>query len=149
MRVILIIILTYFLICDKIIDENILNSTDCKYYTVSEFRNSINSNLNIFHNGLETKLENLQHFFSNASAKFDIIALHALSYSNDIYIIILIRFKYSIWPKRYLHMAMDKVEICLALFKEIQHVLIFIQKNGNNYAKMLVLLSYQVHQQYA
>ena len=51
--------------CDKTIDENILNLTNCKYYTVSEFHNSTgNNNLNIFHNnvnGLESKFENLHH----------------------------------------------------------------------------------------
>ena len=37
--------------CDKTIDENILNLTNCKYYTVSEFHNSAgNHSLNIFHN---------------------------------------------------------------------------------------------------
>ena len=64
--------------CDKTIDENILNLTNCKYYTVSEFHNSTdNNNLNIFHNviGLETKFENLHHFLSNDSTKFDIIAI--------------------------------------------------------------------------
>ena len=65
--------------CDKTIDENILNLTNCKYYTVSEFHNSTNNNnLNIFHNnvnGLETKFENVHHFLSNVSTKFDIIAI--------------------------------------------------------------------------
>ena len=62
--------------CDKTIDENILNLTNCKYYTVSEFHHSAdNHSLNIFHNNvnvLETKFENLHHFLSNASTKFDI-----------------------------------------------------------------------------
>ena len=66
-------------LCDKAIDENILNLTNCKYYTVSEFHNSIDgNNLNIFHNNinsLETKFENLHQFLSNASTKFDIIAV--------------------------------------------------------------------------
>ena len=65
--------------CDKTIDENILNLTNCKYYTVSEFHNSTgNNNLNIFHNnvnGLESKFENFHHFLSNDSTKFDIIAI--------------------------------------------------------------------------
>ena len=64
--------------CDKTIDENILNLTNCKYYTVSEFHNSTNNNnLNIFHNvnGLQTKYENVHHFLSNALTKFDIIAI--------------------------------------------------------------------------
>ena len=64
---------------DKVIDENIINLTNCKYYTVSEFHNSIEgNNLNIFHNninGLETKCENLNQFLSNISTQFDIIAV--------------------------------------------------------------------------
>ena len=56
-----------------------LMKTYCKYYTASEFHNSAdNHSLNIFHNnvnGLETKFENLHHFLSNASTKFDIIAI--------------------------------------------------------------------------
>ena len=62
-------------LCDKAIDENIVNLTNCKYYTVSEFHNLIDgNNLNIFHNninGVETKFENLHQFLSNASTKFD------------------------------------------------------------------------------
>ena len=65
--------------CDKIIDENILDLTNCKYHTVSEFHNSTdNNNLHIFHNnvnGLETKFENLHHFLSNDNTKFNIIAI--------------------------------------------------------------------------
>ena len=64
----------------KGIDDNIPNLTSCKYYTVSEFYNSINNSrkFNIFHNnlnGLETKFESLHHFLSNDSTKFDIIAI--------------------------------------------------------------------------
>ena len=66
-------------LCDKDIDENIVNLTDCKYYSVSEFYNLTKSNkFNIFHNnvnGLETKFESLHHFLSNDSDKFDIIAI--------------------------------------------------------------------------
>ena len=66
-------------LCDKDIDDNIPDLTNCKYYTVSEFHNSIDSNnFNIFHinvNGLETKFESLHHFLSSASTKFDIIAI--------------------------------------------------------------------------
>ena len=65
--------------CDKTSDENILDLTNCKCYTVSEFHNSTdNNNLNIFHNNvnsLETKFVNLHHFLSNDSTKFDIIAI--------------------------------------------------------------------------
>ena len=68
-----------YVVVDKAIDENILNLTNCKYYTVSEFHNSIaGNNLNIFHNninGPETKFENLHQFLSNASTKFDIVAV--------------------------------------------------------------------------
>ena len=64
---------------DKVIDENIINLTNCKYYTVSDFHNSIESNnLNILRNninGLETKCENLNQFLSNISTQFDIIAV--------------------------------------------------------------------------
>ena len=66
-------------LCDKDIDDNILNLTNCKYYTVDEFYNSINgNNFNIFHNnvnGLETKFESLHHFLSRSSTKFNIIAI--------------------------------------------------------------------------
>ena len=67
--------------CDKIIDENIRNLTNCKYYTADELKNSnsIDSNyLNIFHNninGLESKFEDLHNFLSNAFIKFYIIAV--------------------------------------------------------------------------
>ena len=65
---------------DKGIDEHITNLSDCKYYTVSEFYYLKNDdhNLNIFHNnvnGLETKFENLHHFLSKDSSKFDIIVI--------------------------------------------------------------------------
>ena len=36
-------------LCDKVIDENIVNLTKCKYYSISEYYNSIGSNnFNIF-----------------------------------------------------------------------------------------------------
>ena len=45
----------YFLIyVIKDIDDNIPDLTNCKYYTVSEFHNSIDSNnFNIFHNNVK------------------------------------------------------------------------------------------------
>ena len=43
------------------IDENILNLTNCRYYTVSEFHNSAdNHSLNIFHNNVNGLKLNLK-----------------------------------------------------------------------------------------
>ena len=69
----------FYNLCDKVIDENIVNLTNCKYYSISECYNSIESNnFNIFHNivnGLEFKFENFHHFLTNAPIKFDTIAV--------------------------------------------------------------------------
>ena len=74
-------------LCDKVIDENIVNLTNCKYYSISEYYNSIESNnFNIFHNNvndLEAKLENFHHFLTNApfnSIQFNSIQLNLFSY---------------------------------------------------------------------
>ena len=70
---------TFSNLCDKVIDENILNLTNCKYHTINEFHKSINkNNFNIFHNnvnGLETKFNDLHQLLSRTSADFDIIAI--------------------------------------------------------------------------
>ena len=62
----------------KNIDSNIINLTNCKYYSIDGFY-SLNkdNNFNIFHNninGLESKFESLHQFIAGAS-EFDVIAL--------------------------------------------------------------------------
>ena len=65
--------------CDGDIDKNLPNLTNCQYYSINEFQNvNTTNNFNIYHNnmnGLETKLDNLQHFLSDNNTKFDIIAV--------------------------------------------------------------------------
>ena len=60
-------------------DVNISNLTDCKIYTVEEFKKlDFNSNFTIYHcniNGLETKIDNLHSLLSSLNSSIDIICI--------------------------------------------------------------------------
>ena len=68
------------------LDLNMANQSDCKYYTVNEFRKmNLQKKFNIFHsnvNGLESKFENLHEFLTSAS-NMDIVAITEISQKSN------------------------------------------------------------------